>query len=106
MRISAEAGETGAGIDVEPVLVESNHVDVRLAAEPRRKPERSMLASSACGVCGTQMIEDLRRAPSVLPAGTPVDPEMLPGLVDGLRSGQGVFERTRRLPPPGLFDPG
>jgi FdhD protein len=104
MRISAEAGETEAGIDVEPVLVESNHVDVRLAAKPRRKPERSMLASSACGVCGTQMIEDLRRDLSVLPAGPNVDPAMLPGLVDVLRSGQGVFERTGGLHAAGLFD--
>ncbi|TME53206.1 MAG: formate dehydrogenase accessory sulfurtransferase FdhD [Chloroflexi bacterium] len=106
IRISAEAGETEPGIDVEGILVESNHVDVRLAAKPRRKPERSMLASSACGVCGTQMIEDLRRDLSVLPAGTHVDPEMLPGLVDVLRSGQGVFERTGGLHAAGLFDAG
>src|SRR5437879_6090682 len=106
IRISAEAGETEPGIEVEGILVESNHVDVRLAAKPRRKPERSMLASSACGVCGTQMIEDLRRDLSVLPAGTHVDPEMLPGLVDVLRSGQGVFERTGGLHAAGLFDAG
>src|SRR5947208_8725577 len=39
MRISAEAGETETGLDIEPVLIESNHVDVRLTAKPRRKPE-------------------------------------------------------------------
>ncbi len=106
IRISAEAGEAENGIGVEPVLVESNHVDVRLGAKPRRKPERSMLASSACGVCGTQMIEDLRRDLAVLPAGPQVDPAMLPGLVDVLRSGQGVFERTGGLHAAGLFDTG
>ena len=104
IRISAEAGETEARIPVEPALVESNHVDVRLAAPPRRKPERSMLASSACGVCGTQMIEDLRRDLAVLPSGPQVDPAILPGLVEILRSGQGVFERTGGLHAAGLFD--
>jgi FdhD protein len=96
LRISAEAGETEDRLNVESVLVESNQVDVQLAAKPRRKPERSMLASSACGVCGTQMIEDLRHDLAVLPSGLVADPAMLPGLVDTLRSGQGVFERTGR----------
>jgi FdhD protein len=104
LRISAEAGETEDRIEVEPVLVESNQVDVQLAAKPRRKPERSMLASSACGVCGTQMIEDLRRDLAVLPPGLVADPAMLPGLVDRLRAGQGVFERTGGLHAAGLFD--
>jgi FdhD protein len=104
LRISAEAGETEARIKVESVLVESNHVDVQMAVKPRRKPERSMLASSACGVCGTQMIEDLRHDLAVLPPGFVADPAMLPGLVDRLRSGQGVFDRTGGLHAAGLFD--
>ncbi len=104
LRISAEAGETEARINVESVLVESNQVDVHLAAKPRRRPERSMLASSACGVCGTQMIEDLRHDLAVLPSGLAADPAMLPGLVDRLRSGQGVFDRTGGLHAAGLFD--
>src|SRR5207245_11660317 len=37
---------------------------------------------------------------------THVDPEMLPGLVGVLRSGQGVFERTGGLHAAGLFDAG
>src|SRR5712692_6004390 len=53
MRISAEADETESRITVDPALVESNQVDVQLTGKARRKPERSMLASSACGVCGT-----------------------------------------------------
>lgn len=104
MRISAEAGETEHRIKVESVLVESNQVDVQLAAKPRRKPERSMLASSACGVCGTQMIEDLRRDLAALPDGFAADPALLPSLVDRLRSGQGVFERTGGLHAAGLFN--
>jgi len=103
VHISAEAGETERGIRVESDLVESNQVDVRFAGEPRRKPERSMLSSSACGVCGTVLIEDLRRDLAVLPGGPKVDPSLLPGLVDVLREGQGVFDRTGGLHAAGLF---
>src|SRR5229473_993766 len=106
MRISAEAGETESRITVDPALVESNQVDVQLTGKARRKPERSMLASSACGVCGTQMIEDLRRDLASLPAGPAFDPALLPGLVEKLRSGQGVFDRTGGLHAAGLFDAG
>ena len=65
-----------------------------------------MLSSSACGVCGAVLIEDLRRDLSVLPPGPPVDPKLLPGLVEQLRSGQGVFERTGGLHAAGLFTAG
>jgi FdhD protein len=105
IRISAEAGEEEKAIEVESVLLESNQVDVRLARKARRKPERSMLSSSACGVCGTVLIEDLRRDLAVLPSGPAVDPALLPGLVDRLRSGQGVFDRTGGLHGAGLFSP-
>jgi FdhD protein len=104
IRISAEAGESEGAIAVESVLVESNQVDVHLARKARRKPERSMLSSSACGVCGTVLIEDLRRDLAVLPAGPTFDPALLPGLVDRLRSGQGVFTLTGGLHAAGLFD--
>jgi FdhD protein len=103
MHISAEAGETERGIRVESDLVESNQVDVRFVGEPRRKPERSMLSSSACGVCGTVLIEDLKRDLAVLPAGPEFDPSLLPGLVDILRERQGVFDRTGGLHAAGLF---
>src|SRR5260370_20326766 len=106
MRISAEADETEPRITVDPALVESNQVDVQLAGKARRKPECSMLASSACGVCGTQMIEDLRRDLASLPAGPVFDPALLPGLGEKLRSDQGVFDRTGGLHAAGLFDAG
>jgi FdhD protein len=104
IRISAESGEEEARLRVEAELVESNQVDVHLAGAPRRKPERSMLSSSACGVCGTVLIEDLRRDLAKLPDGPEVDPSLLPGLVDRLREGQGVFERTGGLHAAGLFN--
>jgi FdhD protein len=105
MHISAEAGEIERGIHVESDLIESNQVDVRFVGEPRRKPERSMLSSSACGVCGTVLISDLKRDLARLPDGPAVDPSLLPGLVDILREGQGVFERTGGLHAAGLFSP-
>jgi FdhD protein len=103
IRISAEAGELEAGVAVESSLVESNQVDIHLATKARRKPERSMLSSSACGVCGTVLIEDLRRDLALLPSGPSIAPSLLPGLVDRLRSGQGVFDRTGGLHAAGLF---
>ncbi|TMG20842.1 MAG: formate dehydrogenase accessory sulfurtransferase FdhD [Chloroflexi bacterium] len=104
VRVSAESGESSSAINVDASIVESNQVDIHLAAAPRRKPERSMLSSSACGVCGAVLIEDLRRDLAVLPAGPAVDPSLLGGLVERMRSGQGVFERTGGLHAAGLFD--
>ena len=103
IKISAEAGEDEVGVAVESSLVESNQVDIHLAIKARRKPERSMLSSSACGVCGTVLIEDLRRDLALLPAGPQVDPALLPSLVERLRSSQGVFDRTGGLHAAGLF---
>jgi FdhD protein len=103
IRISAESGEHEEGLRVDADLVESNQVDMHLAGVARRKPERSMLSSSACGVCGTVLIEDLRRDLAPLSEGPAVDPSLLPGLVDRLRAGQGVFERTGGLHAAGLF---
>jgi FdhD protein len=105
IRISAESGEAEDAVALESVLVESNQIDVHLAGRAPRRPERSMLSSSACGVCGTVMIEDLRRDLAVLPSGPAVDPAMLPSLVDRLRSGQDVFARTGGLHAAGLFTP-
>src|SRR5947207_12961516 len=102
VRISAESGESEPAIAVDPSIMDSNQVDVRLAQAPRRKPERSMMSSSACGVCGAVMIEDLRRDLAQLPAGPTIDPALLPPLVERLRSGQGVFERTGGLHAAGL----
>jgi len=105
VRISAEAGESESAIDVDARIVESNVIDVHLVGQPGRRPERSMLASSACGVCGAVMIEDLRRGLSPLGRGPRVEASVLPGLVDVLRAGQGVFERTGGLHAAGLFSP-
>lgn len=103
VRISAEAGESEDGLDVDAGIVESNLIDVHLATPPDRRPQRSMLSSSACGVCGAVMIEDLRRGLASLGEGPRIQASVLPGLVDALRAGQGVFERTGGLHAAGLF---
>jgi FdhD protein len=103
VRISAEAGEKVDGVAMEADLMESNQVDIHLAVAPRRRPERSMLSSSACGVCGAVMIEDLKRGLALLEPGPVVDSSLLTGLVDKLRAGQGVFDRTGGLHAAGLF---
>ncbi|HEX9362230.1 MAG TPA: formate dehydrogenase accessory sulfurtransferase FdhD [Candidatus Dormibacteraeota bacterium] len=106
VRISAESGEAADGIKVDATIVDSNQVDLHLVRAPRRKPERSMLSSSACGVCGAVLIEDLKRDLEHLAEGPSVDARILPGLVERLRSGQGVFERTGGLHAAGLFTAG
>jgi FdhD protein len=103
IRVSADSGEIETGVTVDAAFIESNQVDLQLSGAPRRKPARSMLASSACGVCGTVLIEDLRRDLAELPAGPPVDPSLLPELVAKLRSEQDVFDRTGGLHAAGLF---
>ena len=103
IRISAESGESASAIEVDASLVESNQVDIHLAQAPRRKPERSMISSSACGVCGAVLIEDLRRDLAPLPAGPRVSAALLPQLVRRLRTRQGVFDRTGGLHAAGLF---
>jgi len=59
--ISAEAAETEARLNVAGELVESNLIDLHLAGTVHL-PERSFLASSACGVCGATTIESLALA--------------------------------------------
>jgi FdhD protein len=103
IRISAEAEESAAEVPVDASIVDSNVIDVHLNGKPRRKPERSMLSSSACGVCGAVLIEDLKRDLTALPVQTTVDPSMLPGLAERLRSGQSVFDRTGGLHAASLF---
>jgi len=106
VRISAEAGELESALPVDASIVDSNRVDVHLSREPRRRPERSMLASSACGVCGAVLIEDLRHDLDRLGDGPRLEAALLPALPGRLRAAQGVFDRTGALHAAGLFDAG
>lgn len=104
VRISAETGETEASLPVLPDLIESNQVDVHLRGAAGRRPERSFLSTSACGVCGATTVESLALDFPQLPSGPIVDASILPRLSERLREQQRIFESTGGLHAAGLFD--
>ncbi|HEY6957312.1 MAG TPA: formate dehydrogenase accessory sulfurtransferase FdhD [Candidatus Limnocylindria bacterium] len=105
IRISAETNEREPHIAVANDLLESNAVDVHLRATAARRPRRSFLSSSACGVCGATTMDDLAHDHAPLADGPVVDAAVLPPLADRLREEQRVFDRTGGLHAAGLFSP-
>jgi FdhD protein len=104
--ISAESGEAvGGPVPVRADLLESNQVDVRLTAAAARRPERSFLSSSACGVCGATTVESLTLDFAPVPPGPALDPALLPALSGRLRERQRLFDQTGGLHAAGLFSP-
>jgi FdhD protein len=101
--VSAEAPEAVPGVAIAAELVESNTVDVRLAVAPRRVPERTFLATSACGVCGATTVDDIAAALAPLAPGPALDPRVLGRLGEALRDGQEVFARTGGLHAAAVF---
>jgi FdhD protein len=66
--------------------------------------DRHFTTTSACGVCGKESLEALKiRGCPVLGEGPAVDAEIVYGLPDALRRGQGLFESTGGLHAAGLF---
>jgi FdhD protein len=104
VRISAESGEREPSILLAADLLESNQVDLRLRAGAGRRPERSFLSSSACGVCGATTLESLALDFDPLPAGPVLEPGLLPALSGRLRAEQRLFAQTGGLHAAGLFD--
>ncbi len=101
--ISAEAAESEARLNVTSELVESNLIDLHLAGAVRL-PQRSFLASSACGVCGATTVESLALDFPPLADGPVLRASLLLALPDRLRAGQRVFDQTGGLHAAGLFD--
>jgi FdhD protein len=91
---------------------EFNVVTVELGRPPRRAPAERYAglssASSACGVCGTESIEDVlalcRVTGSSRWSRLRVPPAVLLRLPDRLRAEQRVFDSTGGLHAAGLFD--
>jgi FdhD protein len=102
--ISAEEGESDGSLVLDPSLLESNHVDVRLRSAAARVPQRSFTRSSACGVCGATTIEELAFDFPRPGPGPSVAASLLASLPDRLRAGQELFERTGGLHAAGVFD--
>lgn len=67
--------------------------------------ERHVFTNSACGVCGTTMLDDLsqRNIPTI-PSGPIVEPSLITSLPDKLRQSQALFESTGGLHAAALFD--
>ena len=104
VRISAEAGEPEPRIELDADLIESNQVDIHLRSSAGRRPERSFLSTSACGVCGATTVESLALDFPTLAPGPVVAAELLPRFSDRLRERQRIFETTGGLHAAGLFD--
>jgi len=104
VRISAEAAENDGSLPVAGDLVESNQIDIHLRSAGGRRPQRSFLSSSACGVCGATTVESLALDFPVLEPGTTLDASILTRLADRLRDQQRIFESTGGLHAAGLFD--
>jgi FdhD protein len=88
---------------VTAIACDASTVDVSLAPGVTPPRARLTVTSSACGVCGSDTIEDvLRRLPE---AAEPLelDARVLAGLPDALRAGQPAFGRTGGLHAAGLF---
>jgi FdhD protein len=103
IRISAESGEREDNVAVDDDIVESNQIDVHVGAGAGRRPQRSFLSSSSCGVCGATTVESLAHDHPPLAAGPRVEAADLPPLAHALRGGQRVFDATGGLHAAGLF---
>ncbi len=100
------AGEDADGLQT------FNVIDVTLAAGvalPPASAERQVLTTSACGICGTTSIDDVRKALDQC-SGSPdssnafrVPLAALLGMPDQLRSAQSLFERTGGVHAAGAF---
>jgi formate dehydrogenase accessory protein FdhD len=86
---------------------EENTVEVVLAAGVAPPAPRAFATTSACGVCGSDTVVEVRaglRWP-VLADDVPLDPAVLASLPDRLRDRQRAFDRTGGLHAAGIFDP-
>ncbi|MGZ8736190.1 MAG: formate dehydrogenase accessory sulfurtransferase FdhD [Nocardioides sp.] len=95
-----------------PPEQEFNVVTVSLHGPPGTVPAQrydgATAASSACGVCGTQSIDDVLALAEVRHAATwdglRLAPEVVHALPERLRAAQKVFDRTGGIHAAGLFD--
>jgi FdhD protein len=94
-------------VDLTPEQ-EFNVVTVELGEQPRRHPaSRSTTMSSACGVCGTESIEEIfTPEDDPIRVRTRVGADVVRALPDRLIERQKVFSRTGSLHAAGVFDPG
>jgi FdhD protein len=88
---------------VTAIACDPNTVDVSLASGVTPPRPRLTITSSACGVCGSEAVDDvLARLPESTGA-VELDARVLAGLPDALRAAQPAFGRTGGLHAAGLF---
>lgn len=82
-----------------------NVVTVDLDTPPQRHPaSRTTSVSSACGVCGTESLDEIfHPADLALPITTTVSPDVIRSLPDALRDRQPIFTKTGSIHASGVF---
>jgi FdhD protein len=96
--------------DIVSVTAAGNVANVMLAGEAALRAaqavarRRLVAASSACGVCGRQSVDDLLRGLPRLEASWAAPADVIAGLPARLRGAQAVFDETGGLHAAGLFD--
>ena len=88
---------------VTAVACDASTVEVTLAPGVAPPRPRLVLTSSACGVCGSDAVDDVAGRLPALPPGPAVDAAVLVGLPDRLRVAQAAFGRTGGVHAAGLF---
>jgi FdhD protein len=89
---------------VGAIACDENTVEVRLAPHITPPAPRLTMQSSACGICGTDSIDDVvSRRNAQLDIGHPVATDVIKGLPSRLRDAQSAFDRTGGLHASGLF---
>jgi len=89
---------------VTAVACDADTVDVTLAVGVVAPRPRLSLTSSACGICGSDAVDEvLARVPAPVEAPPDIDAKVLAGLPDALRFAQPAFGRSGGLHAAGLF---
>jgi FdhD protein len=83
-----------------------NVVTVDLDAPPRRHPSsRTTSVSSACGVCGTESLDEVFTPDErPVPVGRTLTPAVIVSMPETLRDKQPIFGRTGSIHATGVFD--
>ena len=89
----ARLGSEGAGNTVDVLPAPGTVLDIEALDHTRR----GTLTSSACGVCGRKLIDDLLLRLQPVAGGARFERSFIAGLTDELRSRQPSFERTGGL---------
>jgi FdhD protein len=98
MRHCTDAGSNGNILDVTLAGDAAGRVEAALATR------RAVVATSACGVCGRQSIDDLLQDLPHINADWSIAAAIVETMPARLRSSQAVFDETGGLHAAGLFD--